>query len=158
MPTKKFIAIITSRLEDANIGVLKVTENPPYKALPDTLDEFKAMFIDPKDNSFKKILIYFKRRVLGLTSYFRSATEELMPRFNIENDLIVELIPMSDYQFGLYELARAEERKTELRNARRRKGSGGDDDDSVSTYRIFSRAFCNFVFPPAISRPQTKRR
>ena len=54
MPTKKFIAIITSKLENANIGVLKVTENPPYKALPDTLDEFKAMFIDPKDNSFKK--------------------------------------------------------------------------------------------------------
>ena len=155
MPTKKFIAIITSRLEDANIGVLKVTENPPYKALPDTLDEFKAMFIDPKDNSFKNTNL-FKRRVLGLTSYFRSATEELMPRFNIENDLIVEMIPMSDYQFGLYELARAEERKMELRNARRRKGSGGDDDDSVSTYRIFSRAFCNFVFPPAISRPKPK--
>ena len=154
MPTKKFIAIITSRLEDANIGVLKVTENPPYKALPDTLDGFKAMFIDPKDNSFKNTNL-FKRRVLGLTSYFRSATEELMPRFNIENDLIVEMIPMSDYQFGLYELARAEERKTELRNARRRKG-GGDDDDSVSTYRIFSRAFCNFVFPPAISRPKPK--
>ena len=155
MPTKKFLAIITSRLEDANIGVLKVTENPPYKALPDTLDGFKAMFIDPKDNSFKNTNL-FKRRVLGLTSYFRSATEELMPRFNIENDLIVEMIPMSDYQFGLYELARAEERKTELRNARRRKGSGGDDDDSVSTYRIFSRAFCNFVFPPAISRPKPK--
>ena len=155
MPTKKFIAIITSRLEDANIGVLKVTENSPYKALPDTLDEFKAMFIDPKDNSFKNTNL-FKRRVLGLTSYFRSATEELMPRFNIENDLIVEMIPMSDYQFGLYEIARAEERKTELRNARRRKGSGGDDDDSVSTYRIFSRAFCNFVFPPEISRPKPK--
>ena len=94
------------------------------------------MFIDPKDNSFKNTNL-FKRRVLGLTSYFRSATEGLMPSFNIESDLIVEMIPMSDYQFGVYEMARAEERKTELRNARRRKGSGGDDDDSVSTYRIF---------------------
>jgi hypothetical protein len=153
MSTKKFISIITSRLEDANIGVLKVSENPPYKALPDTLDEFKAMFIDTKDNSFKNTNL-FKRRVLGLTSYFRSATEELMPRFNIEKDLIVEMIPMSDYQFGLYEMARSEERKTELRNARKRKGGG--DDDSVSTYRIFSRAFCNFVFPPAIGRPKPK--
>jgi hypothetical protein len=153
MSTKKFISIIKSRLEDANIGVLKVSENPPYKALPDTLDEFKAMFIDPKDNSFKNTNL-FKRRVLGLTSYFRSATEELMPRFNIEKDLIVEMIPMSDYQFGLYEIARSEERKTELRNARKRKGGG--DDDSVSTYRIFSRAFCNFVFPPEIGRPKPK--
>ena len=155
MDTKKFIAIITSRLENANIGVLKVTENPPYKALPDTLDGFKAMFIDPKDNSFKNTNL-FKRRVLGLTSYFRSATEELMPSFNIEKDLNVELIDMSDYQFGLYETARAEERKTELRNQRRRKRGGDDSEDSVSTYRIFSRAFCNFVFPPEIGRPKPK--
>ena len=123
MPTKKFIGIITSKLEDADIGVLKVTEDPPYKALPDTLDGFKAMFINPKDNSFKNSNL-FKRRILGLTSYFRSAAEELMPTFDIENDLIVELIPMSNYQFGLYETARSEERKMELRNARRRKGSG----------------------------------
>ena len=113
MSTKKFISIIKSRLEDANIGVLKVSENPPYKALPDTLDEFKAMFIDPKDNSFKNTNL-FKRRVLGLTSYFRSATEELMPRFNIEKDLIVEMIPMSDYQFGLYEIARCGRKKNRI--------------------------------------------
>jgi len=155
MPTPKFIAIITSKLEDANIRVLKVTENAPYKALPDTLDSFKAMFIDAKDNSFKNTNL-FKRRVLGLTSYFRSATEELMPAFNIEKDLIVELIDMSDYQFGIYETARSEERKTELRNQRRRKSSGDDDGDSISTYRIFSRAFCNFVFPPKINRPKPK--
>ena len=50
------------------------------------------MFINPKDNSFKNSNL-FKRRILGLTSYFRSAAEELMPTFDIENDLIVELIP-----------------------------------------------------------------
>jgi len=155
MPTKKFIGIITSKLEDADIGVVKVTEDPPYKALPDTLDGFKAMFINPKDNSFKNSNL-FKRRILGLTSYFRSAAEELMPAFDIENDLIVELIPMSNYQFGLYETARSEERKMELRNARRRKGADGKYEDSVSTYRIFSRAFCNFVFPPEIGRPKPK--
>jgi len=153
VPTQKFLAIITSRLEKANIGVLKVTENTPFKALPDTLDGFKAMFINQKDNSFKNTNL-FKRRVLGLTSYFRSATEELMPRFNIEKDLIVEMIPMSDYQFGLYEIARSEERKTELRNARKRKNP--EAGEGTSTYRIFSRAFCNFVFPPEIGRPKPK--
>jgi hypothetical protein len=156
MTTKKFISVITSRLEDANIGVVKVNEDPPYKALPDTLDAFKAMFINPKDNSFKNTNL-FKRRVLGLTSYFRSATEDLMPRFDIEKDLIVEMIPMSDYQFGIYEIARGEERKMALGNARKQKKSGdGGSDDSSSTYRIFSRAFCNFVFPPEISRPKPK--
>jgi len=155
MATKKFIGIITNKLEDADIGVIKVTEDPPYKALPDTLDGFKAMFINPKDNSFKNNNL-FKRRILGLTSYFRSAAEELMPAFDIENDLIVELIPMSNYQFGLYETARSEERKMELRNARKRKGGDGKYEDSVSTYRIFSRAFCNFVFPPEIGRPKPR--
>ena len=33
------------------------------------------------------------------------------------------------------------------------KPSGGVYEDSTSTYRIFSRAFCNYVFPPQIGRP-----
>ena len=62
---------------------------------------------------------------------------------------------MSDFQFKIYEEARVQERKLELQNAKKRK-KGGDNiyDDAVSTYRIFSRAFCNFVFPrPTILRP-----
>ena len=79
-----------------------------------------------------------------MTSYFRSAREELMPRFDPDEDLSVALVPMSDYQFGIYELARSKERDLEKRNARRRKkGSDGVYEDTISTYRIFSRAFCN---------------
>ncbi len=37
--------------------------------------------------------------------------------------------------------------KLEKNNARRRKKQGDIYEDTVSTYRIFSRAFCNFVFP-----------
>ena len=62
---------------------------------------------------------------------------------------------MSDFQFKIYEEARVQERKLELQNAKKKK-RGGDNvyDDAVSTYRIFSRAFCNFVFPrPTILRP-----
>ena len=155
MATKKFIGIITNKLEDADIGVIKVTEDPHIKPYLILWMDLKLLFINPKDNSFKNNNL-FKRRILGLTSYFRSAAEELMPAFDIENDLIVELIPMSNYQFGLYETARSEERKMELRNARRRKGGDGKYEDSVSTYRIFSRAFCNFVFPPEIGRPKPR--
>ena len=62
------------------------------------------------------------------------------------------MIPMSDFQFGVYEEARVEERKIERNNAKKRarQGKGGGSEvyeDSVATYRIFSRAFCNFVFP-----------
>ena len=151
MPKAKFLAIIKSRLENADIDVLKITEETPHKSLPDTLDEFKAMFIDPRTQNLKNNNL-FKRRILGLTSYFRSAQEELMPKFDIEDDLIHEMIPMHDYQFGLYEEARAEERKTESKKPKK----GGEFEESSSTYRIFSRAYCNFVFPPEIPRPKPR--
>jgi hypothetical protein len=124
------------------------------KALPDTLDTFNAMFVNPKTGEIKNENL-LQRRILGLTSYFRSAQEELMPRFNIEEDFRVVDIPMSDYQFGLYKEARENERVLETRNAKKRRmaQNGGVYADTVSTYRIFSRAFCNFVFPRDIIRP-----
>ena len=78
-----------------------------------------------------------------------------MPRFNIEEDFRVVDIPMSDYQFGLYKEARENEIVLETRNAKKRRmaQNGGVYADTVSTYRIFSRAFCNFVFPRDIIRP-----
>ena len=101
----------------------------------------------------------FKRRIVGLTSYFRSAQENLMPRFTKGKNFHIIRIPMSDPQFAIYEEARVSERKLELNNARRRKKRQGDIyEDTVSTYRIFSRAFCNFVFPrPDIKRPMPSR-
>ena len=56
---------------------------------------------------------------------------------------------MSDFQFGVYEEARVRE-KWNLET--RKKTSEGVYEDTVSTYRIFSRAFCNYVFP----RPDVK--
>ena len=99
-----------------------------------------------------------KKRILGLASYFRSAQEKLMPAFNKETDYKVVKIPMSSYQFAKYEEARQGERKQETSNARKRKkaGVGGVYEDAVSTYRIFSRLFCNFVFPPELKRPLPK--
>jgi hypothetical protein len=136
-------------------GIETITVTPKlYKALPDKLDTFNAMFVDPKSGEIKNGNL-LQRRILGLTSYFRSAQEELMPAFNLEEDFRVVDCPMSDYQFGLYEEARKNERVLEKRNAqkRRRQKDGGVYGDTVSTYRIFSRAFCNFVFPRAIIRP-----
>ena len=147
-----FIKLVTSILNKNEIDV--VTSNikvENFKALPDTLDSFKNYFINPTNNNLTNENL-FKRRVLGLTSHFRSATEKLMPEYNKDVDLRVLKIPMSDYQFGIYEQARIEERKIETANKRRARK---DDvfNDSVSTYRIFSRAFCNFVFPPENPRP-----
>ena len=65
---------------------------------------------------------------------------------------------MSDFQFAIYEQARVQERKIETNNAKKRKKNQGNDlyEESASTYRIFSRAFCNFVFPKEIIRPLPK--
>ena len=91
----------------------------------------------------------FKRRIIGLTSYFRSASESLLPEYDASLKYNhIEKIAMSKHQIGVYEKARAAERKEEDRN--RKKRSKGKDDiyqETTSTYRIFSRAFCNFVFP-----------
>jgi|UniRef100_A0A6C0CJQ4 hypothetical protein len=147
-----FIKLVTAILNKNDIDVISSSirvEN--FKALPDTLDSFKNYFINPTNNELMNENL-FKRRVLGLTSHFRSATETLMPKFNKDIDLKVLKIPMSDYQFGIYEQARIEERKLETAN--KKKSRKGDVfNDSVSTYRIFSRAFCNFVFPPENPRP-----
>ena len=40
-----------------------------------------------------------------------------------------------------------QERKLEKQSKKKKKNVEGVYEDSISTYRIFSRAFCNFVFP-----------
>ena len=158
MADDAFVGHIARVLGRANIKIdAGATEVTGYKALPDTLEEFTAYFIG--DENKVKNMGLFKRRILGLSSYFRDI-EALMPRYNKSTDFKVLNIPMSDFQFGVYEEARIQERKKELQNAKKRKKQKhkkkGDElfEETVSTYRIFSRAFCNFVFPkPDIKRP-----
>ena len=81
-----------------------------------------------------------------------------MPRYNKTDNFRIIKIGMSDYQLGVYEQARKQERKLEKNNAKNKAkqqagANAGIFEDTVSTYRIFSRAFCNFVFPKEIPRP-----
>lgn len=151
---ERFVETVTKILQKNQITInptgIRVEK---FKALPDTLDDFKTLFIDD-DNEVKNMGL-FKRRIMGLVSYFRSAQESMMPRFSKASNFHVVKIPMSQFQFGVYEEARVSERKLELQNARKKKRAGdGVFEDTVSTYRIFSRAFCNYVFPrPDIRRP-----
>lgn len=156
---KVFIRSIIRVLSDNNINVnAKQIKTKIYDALPETLEAFSKWFINSKTGELKNQNI-FKKRILGLTSHFRSAQEQLMAQFNKETDLHIVNIDMSDYQLNIYEGAREGERKMEMEQAKRRgkrKKTNKDGDvyeDSVSTYRIFSRAFCNFVFPGEIARP-----
>ena len=126
-----------------------------YKALPDAKDQFINNFIDTTTGELKNAEL-LQRRIIGLTSYFKSAQEALMPAFDRDTNVHAIRLDMSSYQFGKYEEARVSERKQERNKPKKKKRQGGTGDvfdDSVSTYRIFSRAFCNFVFPPTIERP-----
>ena len=126
-----------------------------YKCLPDKLDEFMNMFINSESGDLNNSEL-FKRRILGLTSYFRSAQEGLLPKYNPLTDLHIIKIPMSNYQFAVYESARKTERKEEKKNKKPKVVKKGDENiyiEPSSTYRIFSRLFCNFVMPNPPGRP-----
>ena len=140
---ERFVEDIIQTLKRNKINVKGKPKMEVFKCLPDTLEEFSNMFIE---NNKMKNENLFKRRIIGLTSYFKSAQEDLMPRYNVREDLHIVDIPMSDYQFEIYEKARIQERKLE-------KNSKKDDKESSSTYRIFSRLFCNYVMPEDIGRP-----
>ena len=166
-----FEKLIIEKLRENGIQVVSASTNKqaPYTALPSNKDEFNSFFIDPSTLELKNRDLFI-RRILGLTSYFRSAQEKLLPTYDPEVNFHVVESEMSDYQFAIYSRIRDIERNQESqkkKNAKRgtEKGKKGDAgagsgdktgdlyNDVSTTYRVFSRAFCNFVFPPTIRRP-----
>jgi hypothetical protein len=157
---EEFEKRILGLLKKNNIEVVdKTIVN--YKALPDRLDPFMGMFIDETERGLKNDEL-FKRRIIGLTSYFKSAQEELMPRYDKLLNLNVEYIPMSKYQYTKYRIVRSEEQEREEQNAKKKKVDNKKKEGELykemsnSTYKIFSRLYCNFVFPPEIPRPTSE--
>ena len=147
------------RILDRNgISVIGKPKIVKEVALPDDEKVFYELFI----NNQKGELIntdLLKRRILGLTSYFRSAQEQLLPRFvkdeSGSNYHIIN-IDMSPHQFDLYKDIRKNERDDEAKKRRakaRRKGQEDDEEALTSTYRIYSRSVCNFAFPSENPRP-----
>jgi hypothetical protein len=114
-------------------------------ALPDKLDEFLFNFIDVNNPEKMKNEMKFKKRIMGLTSYFRSAQEELLPRYDKKIDKIVVEIPMSDIQFNIYSDYRKKERKADSRA--NMETPGNLFKQQSSTYRIMSRLGCNLTLP-----------
>ena len=138
-----------------------------YKSLPDDSKKFTEMFINPNGEVIEIDL--FKRRVLGLTSYFRSAQEKLLPSFvktESGESFHKVMVEMSEHQFSVYYKIRNTEREQEkqskkARTKRAKQGIGaaeGINDALSSSYRIFSRAACNFAFPNEIIRPMPPKK
>ena len=130
---------------------VKKTEYDPIKALPDDADTFISKFIDAETGNLINEDL-FKRRILGLTSYFKSAQENLLP------DILpiqVVNVEMSDHQIVQYSEARKRERNEEKQNAKK---FNKDLFEKTSTYRIYSRELCNFVFPDEYERPSKRKK
>jgi len=141
---KRIIGILKRNNIDVLVAGIKINNK---KALPDTLDLFEGQYIDNNTKQIKNVPA-LNRRILGLSSYFRSAQESLLPRFTrtLGLDYHVIRIPMSDFQFKVYEASRVKERKTE-KPSKGPQSVGGLFKESTSTYRIFSRLYCNYVMP-----------
>jgi hypothetical protein len=117
------------------------------KALPDDFNTFMSRYINENDKSLQNVDA-LKRRIIGLSSYFKSAQESLLPKYSkqLGVDYHIVRIPMSDVQFKIYESARKQERELEKKQ-KPKSGSAELFEEKASTYRIFSRLFCNYVMP-----------
>lgn len=138
--------------EDFIIKKENIIENS-YKAFLEN-DEFIETFVDIKNRTIKNSNL-FKRRITGLSSFFKSPQEELMPSYNPDTDFKIIKLNMSKYQLKIYENSRKDERTEEKRNAKKKAKNIYSDtyQESTSTYRIASRSNCNFVFPESITKP-----
>ena len=155
MSNEDFVKEIKRILRKYNFEVSDVVKSEHYKALPDVRDDFNAKFVDIDSVVMKNVNV-FKKRILGLTSYFRSAQESLLPSFiKTPKGEVYHMVecPMSEYQLEVYEPIRKVERVRED-NLRKQKRKQKDDEDAISsTYRIYSRLACTFSFPSSIPRP-----
>ena len=132
-----------------------------YKKFPDNDQEFNKYFVGNKNNFIKKS--YFQSKIVGMASYLgdkRSLMPDVIVPPNAEEtkeDIFIENIQMNDFVLQKY----SEERKKELEMDKRGKKMGIAQGDKKgqnkemfsSSYRIFSRSACNFVFPDDIIRP-----
>jgi hypothetical protein len=127
--------------------------------LPDIEKQFVETFIDTENLTLKKpndlVLI---ARLTGLVSFYKAGKPELVAR--VEKDELVE-VEMSDRQLQQYTIVRNAELKQEERDRKGKKkapAAAARYEEVVKsqkgTFKIFSRAACNFVFPDEIPRPR----
>ena len=108
-----FQRILIAILDKNGIKIVGDPQIVKYKCLPDNADDFNDLFIS---NGELTNIDVFQRRILGLTSYFRSAQEKLLPTFvktRAGDNYHIVAVEMSNYQYSVYERIRKEERENE---------------------------------------------
>lgn len=128
-----------------------------YPLLPVNPKEFNRYFVDENTLEAKNVAT-LKKRLYGLVSYYRGASEDLMPA--IVEDREINII-FSEYSLQYYTRKRVQEiaeTPSEIVGAGEEVNPYDDIADvagsvNPSNYRFNSRAACNFAFPSQIPRP-----
>jgi hypothetical protein len=118
-----------------------------FDALPTVYEEFATLFLDGLQMKNTQL---FQRRIQGLVSYFRGADERMLPR-RVDDDKLLEKVPMSDAMFNNYLAVRFDEIK---QDARRKLNPAKSEDNEMKTFRVNSRLACDYSIPPEIRRPE----
>lgn len=159
MTVQEFKDKIIKLLEEAGYKILNLSDAKnnsikTYKKFPDTKESFDTIFIDRQNNGLKNKQ-YFQTKIAGMVSYVGDK-KELMPSIissGQDDDIFVEVVEMTENVMKHYDTARALERSLDSK-MKTKKGNvkGGDKEEQTSSYKIFSRAACNFVFPSKMNR------
>lgn len=143
----------------------KKTEIKYMKPFPDTEKEFNAVFLNKESESTSDL--YFKKKILGLVSYIGDK-KSLMPKIVVptseelpkkkhyeEEQMFIQEVKMNMRVLQGYAAARTMEQEQEKRQKQTKQASDESEkmDKQTSSYKIFSRAACNFVFPSSLPRP-----
>jgi len=138
--------IETTCEQNGVIAKFTETRKIPLFPIDENGDIFKSYFVkeDLEKGDRLKNEIVLKKRLLGLVSYYNAPSENY-PEVIKKDYYRVQISP---YQFQIYEILRAKERLSE-----RGVSSSKKEKQVKSTFRVFSRQACNFVFPEEINRP-----
>tara|TARA_B100001094_G_scaffold328821_1_gene390114 strand:+ start:4112 stop:6778 length:2667 start_codon:yes stop_codon:yes gene_type:complete len=146
--------------KDCNLKlVIESKKVNTHYCFPTNKADFDAAFIDKSEGKLLNEEL-FARRITGLVSYYMPPRNE--NDFPYQHETQIVYTPMSMSQYLYYENIRFEElekeaqKKTKMgkkKPTQSKKTMLQQNDHEDSTYKIFSRAACNFVFPESIIRP-----
>ena len=136
-----------------------IYKNTPHTLFPEDPVQFEEYFIDYDSQKIRNPEL-FKKRVLGMVSYYYGAKGDVYPQLVIHPPYEIEF---GEYHFSKYSQVRLDELEKENKSKAKKeklsnlsanaKKTSQLKEEVNSTFRIFFRQFSNFVFPEKIKRP-----
>lgn len=143
----RFQELIKKQLQGLGYRVISYVDI--NTALPPDIKDFDRLFYNRELNKLRKVDV-IKKRIMGLSSFYDPVDKSLMPEVTKKE---IVSVPMSDYQSAQYQ----EVRNKEIEKNKKMKMHATRDVDKIkSSYRIFSRMHCTFVFPEETGSPYNK--